>query len=109
MMAQEAELIEEIAKLRRDVPRKVVAAQVGAFEAVAGEDEKGIEGVGKGVDEGDGGVELDSKGLERADESRRTWVKGVEGLGRVVERGPGLVARVEKAARAEAYVVGGVV
>lgn len=88
----------------------IVAAQKAMFEKADGEDEEWMRAVEERESEiGGEGVLLEEGRLdgERLQSVKEGYLRGVRGLERVVEKGPGLVARVEKAAEAEEYVVHG--
>jgi hypothetical protein len=112
-MAKEASLIEEIAKLRRTRPQELISREQQILEKAEVEEEdwmKALEEKWEREDrEGRKGVVLEAGRLEgnRLRSTKEGYGSGVAGLERVVEKGPGLVARVEKAMRAEEYVVTG--
>lgn len=104
LMAVEEGLIEEVARLRREVPQKVVGRERETWKGVGEGDEIVLEGLKNSVDEGDGGER--AVVLEGSVDGK-AWERGVKGLERMVGgEATGVGARKERAERAEAYVIG---
>jgi kinetochor protein Mis14/NSL1 len=103
LATKEEELIEEIAKLRRETPGNVVEGYKGRYKEVAEGDEMVLGGLGEGH-RGEG-VRLGP--LERQDKIEKSWEGGVGGLERMVKTLPETVAKKERAERVEGYVVSG--
>ncbi|RDL32550.1 Uncharacterized protein BP5553_09006 [Venustampulla echinocandica] len=104
---KEEDLIEEIAALRRKVPEAVVEGMRRRFKEEMEADEEGLRALGEGMRETEG--EADVLGLvklERQADVEAGWERSVKGLERVVKGMPEMVARCERAERAEVYVNG---
>lgn len=104
---QEEDLIEEIAALRRRVPRELVEATKKGYREGLEADEEAIRGLEERV--GGGAVRGDVVGVRALDRQvgvEAGWREGVEGLQRVLGEMPGVVARCERAGKAEGYVGG---
>jgi len=97
-------LIEEIAKLRREMPQKVVENVKGDYIQGVESDEAMLRAVGENVQKENGNVGLGS--LERQDQIEANWREGVKGLERLMKTMPETAAKKERAERAEAYVNG---
>lgn len=102
---QEEDLVEEIARLRRGVPKAVVEGVKGGFK----DSVEGDEGLLRRKEEqdGEGRGELGVGELERQAEVEAGWRRGVEGLGRLRRGMSEMVAKADRAERAERYVVRG--
>ncbi|KAH8590910.1 hypothetical protein B0O99DRAFT_633759 [Bisporella sp. PMI_857] len=98
---KEEELVEEIARLRRDVPGMVVE---GVRSGAKGDDE---ERLGIWVEKANGGDNGDLRvgSLERQEVVERDWAKSVDGLSRLKRSLPEMAAKKERAEKAEAYVL----
>jgi kinetochor protein Mis14/NSL1 len=104
---QEEDLIEEIAALRRKMPG-VVMENVKKQYKEDGERDDGVlreldDGILKEARESGLGV----RALERQSEMEMNWGKGVKGLESLMRTMPETVARKERAAKAETYVLNG--
>lgn len=109
---QEEDLLEERARMRRKVPVMVLEGTKRAYKEGLEADEEGVrirgEKMAKRVKmEGqvEGGV-LGVGRLESQESVEGGWRRGVEGLQRVLGGMPGVVAKCERAGKAEAYVIG---
>jgi kinetochor protein Mis14/NSL1 len=101
---QEEDLIEEIAKLRREMPQKVVENVKGDYIQGVESDEAMLRAVEENAQKENRNVGFRS--LERQDQIEASWGKGVKGLERLMKTMPETVAKKERAERAEAYVNG---
>lgn len=104
---QEEELIEEIAALRRKMPKRAVEGAKKSYKEGMDGDEDILEKLTERATrdaEMDG--DLDITDLERQQAVRETWARGLEGLERVKRTLPETVAKKERAIRAEEYVNG---
>ncbi|KAH6682881.1 hypothetical protein B0J14DRAFT_133607 [Halenospora varia] len=113
LAAQEEDLIEEIAALRRNVPRTVVENTKKRFREESEADDEALRRAEEGMREKErervrdrGGNVLGVGRLERQEQVESNWERGVKGLERVVETLPETVARCERAGKAEVYVNG---
>ncbi len=97
-------MIEEIAKLRREMPQKLVENLKGGYRKGVDGDEETLKGIEESVQRENGNVGIWS--LERQDQVEANWGKGVKGLERLMKTMPETVATKERAERAEAYVNG---
>ena len=103
---QEEDLIEEIASLRRDVPGVVVENAKRVYKGGMEEDERVLGGRLEVVRERDGeGSGLGVGGLERGNEVEGAWRRGVQGLEGLKGSLPEMVAKAERARKAEEYVL----
>jgi kinetochor protein Mis14/NSL1 len=103
--AQEEELIEEIARMRREIPPKIVERSRNVYRDLDREDEAGLglktESSVKIASE-EGPYRLPE--LERQSEFEGGWKKGIDGLERMMATLPGDVAKKERADKVEGYV-----
>jgi kinetochor protein Mis14/NSL1 len=99
---EEEELIEEIAKLRRENPSRAVANYRESFKKESESDEEALRRAEAKPDEGMGVSVL---GLERQDQVESSWAESVRGLERLKRELPEMVAKGERAERAEKYVL----
>jgi len=102
---QEEDLIEEIAMLRRTIPSISVDGLKKSYKQGMESDETEIlrrEEVIKNRDAGT--AEMMVGRLERQADVEANWKKGVDGLGRLRRTLPEMVAKKERADRAEDYV-----
>lgn len=107
LMAQEDDLLEEILRLKREVPSKVIEHQRSTYKDVGEADEEAIKHLDEQISERKSdGVVLDKEGEERRGAVKATWEKGVQALERAVENGPSVMAKVDKTEKAEDYVRG---
>lgn len=104
LATQEEDLIEEIARLRREMPHKILDGERTRWKNVEEKDEERLRVVDELGEDGGKGIVLE-KG-ERVEELEGRWEEGVKGLERMVAGLPESVAKKERAERAEAYVVG---
>jgi kinetochor protein Mis14/NSL1 len=102
---QEEDLIEEIAALRRKMPGVAVEGVKNAFKEGMEGDEKVLRERLEGVRKRESGSGLGVGKMERQEEVERGWEKGVQGLGRLKRTMPEMVAKKERADRAEEYVL----
>jgi len=104
---QEEELIEEIAALRRKMPKKAVDNAKKVYKEGIDEDDKALRDLFaqmQDMQEADPGIEMgdvDEEGFAQG-----TWGNGIAGLERVKRTLPETVAKKERAERAENYVNG---
>jgi kinetochor protein Mis14/NSL1 len=105
---QEEDLIEEIAALRRKMPGVAVENVKLAYKGGVEDDERVLGGfverVRERVREEAG---LGVAGLERQGDVEGAWRRGVEGLESLKSNLPEMVAKAERARKAEAYVLEG--
>jgi kinetochor protein Mis14/NSL1 len=104
-------LIEEIARLRRNVPPAVVEKNKKRFKQEGEADDEGLKALETKMGEAEnvrriGGTVLGIGRLERQDAVEQNWSQGVKGLERVLGTLPEVVARCERASKAEEYVNG---
>lgn len=103
---QEEDLIEEIAALRRKNPGVAVNLVKKSYKEEMEGDEtelrRRVEGISKREVQG---AELGIRELERQITVEGNWKKGVDGLGRLRRTMPEMVAKKERAERAEGYVL----
>jgi kinetochor protein Mis14/NSL1 len=112
MARMEEDLIEEIAGLRRKMPGVAVENVKRGFEGVGKDEEilkrwgeREAEREGESMKLGKGGNVLGVGSLERQEDVEKNWQRGVEGLGRLRGSMPEMVARKERAERAEKHVL----
>jgi kinetochor protein Mis14/NSL1 len=108
---QEEDLIEEIARLRRNVPGAVVEKNKKRFKEEVEADDENLKVLAAKMDDAEkerriGGSVLGIGKLERQDLVEQNWSQGVKGLERVLGGLPEVVARCDKATKAEEYVNG---
>ncbi|KAG9237859.1 hypothetical protein BJ875DRAFT_114193 [Amylocarpus encephaloides] len=108
---QEEDLIEEIAALRRKVPTAVVEKTKKKFKDETEADDEALGVVVGRMEEAEseariGGTVLGVGSLERQEGVERNWSGGVKGLERVMDTLPEVVARCQRAGKAEEYVNG---
>lgn len=102
---QEEDLIEEIAALRRTVPGVAATGLKQAYREVTEADEAEVRMRGDGVKEQEGLMaDMGVGQLERQADVEAAWKNGVDGLGRLRRTMPEMVAKKERAERAEDYV-----
>jgi kinetochor protein Mis14/NSL1 len=103
---QEEDLIEEIAALRRKMPGVAVEGLKKNYKDGMEDDEVELRTRAEGVREREGnGAELGVRELQRQAEVERNWNKAIDGLGRLRRTMPEMVAKKERAERAERYVL----
>jgi kinetochor protein Mis14/NSL1 len=108
---QEEDLIEEIAALRRKMPGVAVENYRGVFKGGMEDDERVLNAVIEGVKERDTGIGWENRGgmgvgtLERRDDVEAGWRRGVKGLEGLKGSLPEMVAKAERARKAEDYVL----
>ncbi len=100
---REEDLLEEIAALKREVPRQAAANWREALKGGIELDEEASRNAERANDGQD--VKLEIGKQERQEQVERTWGKGIEGLGRLKREMPGTTARMERAKRAADYVL----
>ena len=106
LASQEEDLIEEIAALRRKIPGVAVEGLKKEYKEGTEKDEAELSWRAGAVKEREaGGAELGVRELERQREVEGNWKKGVDGLGRLKRSMPEMVAKKERAERAEEYVL----
>jgi kinetochor protein Mis14/NSL1 len=108
---QEEDLIEEIARLRRNVPPAVVEKNKKRFKEEGEADDEGLKTLEIKMSDAEkdrriGGTVLGIGRLERQDAVEQNWGQGIKGLERVLATLPEVVARCERASKAEEYVNG---
>jgi kinetochor protein Mis14/NSL1 len=102
---EEEELIEEIAALRRKIPRIVTEnTKRGYKEGIEG-DEEALK-MREALLKEEGGAHMGLETLERQEGVESHWEKGVKGLERLMRTMPETVARKERAERAEGVAIG---
>ena len=107
LATQEEELIEEIARMRREVPGKIVEQRRNTYREVENADEEILRVVDEvAISDAEKGPGVEIGKLERQDRVEGAWNGGIEGLERMVDGLPGSVAKMERAEKAEAYVLG---
>ncbi|CZS98357.1 uncharacterized protein RAG0_07136 [Rhynchosporium agropyri] len=99
---QEEDLIEEIAALRRKVPSAVAEKVKREYKEGVEADEEVLDSLEEQRESGyvDFGIGV----LERQEETERAWERGVKGLEGLMRTLPEMVARKERAEKAEAYI-----
>jgi kinetochor protein Mis14/NSL1 len=103
---QEEDLIEEIAALRRKMPGVAVEGLKRSYKEGTEKDEADLRWRADAVKEREAGeAELGVREMERQAEVEGNWKKGVNGLGRLKRTMPEMVAKKERAERAEEYVL----
>jgi len=104
---QEEDLVEEIAALRRTMPAVTVEEARGAYKKgmEADEDRLARELERIQAEEGTQRADLRVRELERQEAVEGSWDKGVRGLEKLKRAMPETVAKKERAARAEQYVL----
>lgn len=103
---QEEDLIEEIAALRRQMPGVAVEVLKRSYKETMEGDEAELRRRDDAFKECEAlEVELGVRELERQAEVEANWKKGVDGLGRLKRTMPEMVAKKERAQRAEEYVL----
>lgn len=100
---QEEDLTEEIAALRRKVPGVAAERVKGTWRDVE-EDEEEVRKREEKARMERSGEGLGIFELERQKEVEESWKRGVEGLGKLKRSMPEMVAKKERAERAENYV-----
>ncbi|CAG8954340.1 hypothetical protein HYFRA_00005964 [Hymenoscyphus fraxineus] len=103
---QEEDLIEEIAALRRKVPGVVVEKNKKRFKEETEADDEALRAVGERMKEEKEGNVLGVGRLERQEGVEAGWEMGIKGLQRTMKTMPEMVARSERARKAEEYVNG---
>jgi kinetochor protein Mis14/NSL1 len=101
---EEEELIEEIAALRRKIPRLVTENTKRVYKEGIEGDEEALKTRKELVKEG--GAPIDIEALERQDDVEKRWEVGVKGLERLMRTMPETVARKERAERVEGVAAG---
>ena len=105
---QEEDLIEEIAALRKKMPAVAVENVRVAYKEGVEDDERVLGGFVERVRETDmEGVGLGFVELERQADVEGAWRRGVKGLETLKGSLPEMVAKAERARKAEAYVLDG--
>jgi kinetochor protein Mis14/NSL1 len=102
-MRREADLLEEIAALKREVPAQAAENWKIALKTGLERDEEALRNashVNNGRD-----VRLGIERGERQEEIEKTWERGVQGLERLKKDLPGTTARMERAKRAAEYAL----
>lgn len=108
---QEEDLIEEIAALRRKMPVVAVENSKGAYKGGMDDDERVLDRAVEGFRERDTGRGWEERGgmgvggLERGDDVEAGWRRGVKGLEGLQGSLPEMVAKAERAKKAEGYVL----
>lgn len=103
---QEEDLIEEIAALRRKMPGVAVESLQRNYKEETEKDETELRRIAEIVKERETGeAKLGIGELGRQAEVEGNWTKGIDGLGRLKRTMPEMVAKKERAERAEDYVL----
>jgi kinetochor protein Mis14/NSL1 len=100
---QEEDLIEEIATLRRKMPSVAVESVKSVYKESMEDDERMLNGVAERVKEERGDLGLGE--LARREDVEAGWRRGIRGLEGLKGSLPEYVAKAERAAKAEEYVV----
>lgn len=102
---QEEDLIEDIATLRRTVPSAATSGLKRDYKDMMEGDEAELRRRMEVLKEQEGkGAELELGPLERQADVETSWKNGVNGLGRLRRTMPEMVAKKERAERAEEYI-----
>ncbi|KAE9369517.1 hypothetical protein N431DRAFT_307864, partial [Stipitochalara longipes BDJ] len=97
---EEEELIEEIAALRRRVPVSIAESTKRIYKAGVESDEDQLRTMQE-LRKEQTGSQIGLGALERQDGMEANWEKGIKGLERLMKTMPEMVARKERAERAE--------
>jgi kinetochor protein Mis14/NSL1 len=102
---EEEELIEEIAALRRKIPASVAERTRTMYKEGVESDEEQLRRREEMVKE-QGRPQMDLGVLERQQTVEINWETGIKALGKLMKTMPEMVARKERAERAEAVATG---
>ena len=102
---EEEELIEEIAALRRKVPGSVAENAKRTYKEGIESDDEQLRRIEEQVKD-QVGAQTGLGALERQESMERNWDRGIKGLERLMKTIPEMVAKKERAERAEAVVTG---
>ncbi|RKF72920.1 putative kinetochore protein [Golovinomyces cichoracearum] len=102
---QEEDLIEEIATLRRTIPRQLITSTKAEFKDSLEKDESLLKSLEDHLKTSQTtSANLGLVALERQDAIERDWNKGVQGLGALMRSLPEMVAKKSRADEVEKYV-----
>ncbi|TQS38389.1 hypothetical protein Golomagni_01105 [Golovinomyces magnicellulatus] len=102
---QEEDLIEEIATLRRTIPRHLIKSAKAEFKDSLEKDELLLKSLDEHLKSSQTtSANLGLTALERQDSIERDWDKGIQGLGALMRSLPEMVAKKSRAEEVEKYV-----
>ncbi|KAI9745969.1 MAG: hypothetical protein M1818_000650 [Claussenomyces sp. TS43310] len=106
LLQEEADLLLEIASLKRQAPREAAEKQREAYRRAIEEEEALMrEAEERAAAKDAEGVRFDLPALERHDEVEKSWARAVEGLASLEREMGGTAAKMERAKRAGEYAL----